>query len=327
MRERLLAGDELNNREVQAEYGITNDHTVSDAAAKLVKEGYEVVKAKRLEPGPKGRKVMQTYWRVEQEKAPSTSETLRQRILNGDALSAVEVAQEYGVSRSLLGVVLASMRRDGFNIEKERVKGGSATFRLGDPDPAPKESAPKKGKPKSKRAIYNDLSRRFEEGERINAHMVIEDYGVDSLRFLAGFLAAQRKKGWAFTRASAQTDTGWRTFYRLKKATANKKTPAWVSEVASTDVDLKTSTVVDPSGPQEVEFAQAIEHFEGGISPYPQLGTYFRLTLLAEGDPDHCPHCNGELGTPIVYGLRNGMRSLMLQERPQDRPSGLAVDI
>lgn len=120
---------------------------------------------------------------------------IRRRMSAGEPLRSYEVATDYGVSRSLLGVIIQSLREEGATILKER-EGIAFRFTLTHPtpDPAlqstwgkganvsgptqgpraagapPREPRAKKERTDELRAKERERKRRLRESKRVAAH-------------------------------------------------------------------------------------------------------------------------------------------------------------
>lgn len=69
------------------------------------------------------------------------SADIRRRLLAGEAITAAQCAEEYGVSLSLLGTIVKALEVDGATVVRERCdpprRGNPHTFRVTAPEPDP----------------------------------------------------------------------------------------------------------------------------------------------------------------------------------------------
>lgn len=171
--ERLRRGEPISTEKIPS-------HRLATAAARLRKEGVEVVTEKVVtNPGTFPAMVRSVYrvpsaapatngkvakleedrktWTPPISKRPpakrkppqgSVSAEVRQRLIDGDTLTAAQVADEYGVSGSILGQAAQVLRDMGYLVDAKRQNGGGPAVYSCSTKPMGRRSAPKPKRPK-----------------------------------------------------------------------------------------------------------------------------------------------------------------------------------
>lgn len=278
VRQRLLAGEALTNVQIQQEYN-RKGHVIKDVVDSLINEGYRFTRTKVHRNVGQTPPVFDVVWQLdtstpEQETA---SAAIRRRLLAGETLDAAQVAEEYGVSRSLLSVVKGQMTK---------------------PKPKKKKKAPKKTPDTRSTPQFTPAMEAVAEqllaGERLDPKTVQARHGVN----LKVVLTDLERKGYLVKRTSAKREDGggWVSLYRLDLPWLSAKTPAWVDEAnGMPDLPVASKELV-PSTPKPKQ-ATIPE-----VPDLPPLGTQV-IIVLHSLDPD-----TGE----YTVGMRNGRESWLV---------------